>query len=82
MEQPSGPPGGDHQRRLDLAMYIGKHPLTPLAAVIGGLLAGAVGTVCLDTVAYFWLFTLQEDDLGSVMINGLLQSEDPRNKQH
>ena len=57
-------------------------PLTPLAAVVGGLLAGAVGTVCLDAVAYFWLFTLQEDDLGSVMINGLLQSEDPRNKQH
>jgi phenylpyruvate tautomerase PptA (4-oxalocrotonate tautomerase family) len=24
---------------------------------------------------------LEEDDLGSVMINGLLQSEDPRNKQ-
>ena len=63
-------------------MNTGKHPLTPLAAVAAGLLAGAVGTVCLDTVAYFWLFTLQEDDLGSVMINGLLQSEDPRNKQH
>jgi hypothetical protein len=28
------------------------HPLTPLAAVAGGLLAGAVGTVCLDTVQY------------------------------
>jgi hypothetical protein len=26
--------------------------LTPLAAVAGGLLAGAVGTVCLDTVQY------------------------------
>ena len=26
------------------------HPMTPLAAVAGGLLAGAVGTVCLDTV--------------------------------
>jgi hypothetical protein len=30
----------------------GKHCLTPLAAVAGGLLAGAVGTVCLDTVQY------------------------------
>ena len=29
-----------------------KHPMTPLAAVAGGLLAGAVGTVCLDTVQY------------------------------
>lgn len=30
----------------------GKHCLTPLAAVAGGLLAGVVGTVCLDTVQY------------------------------
>lgn len=29
-----------------------KHCLTPLAAVAGGLLAGVVGTVCLDTVQY------------------------------
>jgi hypothetical protein len=29
-----------------------KHLLTPLAAVVAGLLAGAVGTVCLDTVQY------------------------------
>ena len=29
-----------------------KHPLTPLAAVVAGLLAGAVGTVCLDAVQY------------------------------
>jgi hypothetical protein len=28
------------------------HPMTPLAAVTGGLLAGVVGTVCLDTVQY------------------------------
>jgi hypothetical protein len=28
------------------------HPMTALAAVTGGLLAGAVGTVCLDTVQY------------------------------
>jgi hypothetical protein len=28
------------------------HIMTPLAAVAGGLLAGAVGTVCLDTVQY------------------------------
>ena len=28
------------------------HPLTPLAAVAGGILAGAVGTVCLDAVNY------------------------------
>ena len=28
------------------------HPMTPLAAVAAGLLAGAVGTVCLDTVQY------------------------------
>ena len=33
-------------------MNTGKHPLTPLAAVAGGLLAGAIGTVCLDTVQY------------------------------
>jgi hypothetical protein len=29
-----------------------KHTLTPLAAVAGGVLAGAVGTVCLDAVQY------------------------------
>jgi len=29
-----------------------KHPLTPLAAAAAGLLAGAVGTVCLDAVHY------------------------------
>jgi len=29
-----------------------KHSLTPLAAVAAGLLAGAVGTVCLDAVHY------------------------------
>ena len=28
------------------------HPLTPLAAVAAGILAGAVGTVCLDAVNY------------------------------
>ena len=33
-------------------MRTGQHGLTPLAAVAGGLLAGAVGTVCLDTVQY------------------------------
>ena len=33
-------------------MRIRKHPLTPLAAVAAGLLAGAVGTVGLDTVHY------------------------------
>ena len=33
-------------------MNTGKHLITPLAAVVAGLLAGAVGTVCLDTVAY------------------------------
>jgi hypothetical protein len=29
-----------------------KHPLTPLAAVTAGLLAGAAGTICLDAVQY------------------------------
>jgi hypothetical protein len=29
-----------------------KHPLTPLGAVVAGLLAGGVGTICLDTVQY------------------------------
>ena len=29
-----------------------KNPMTPLAAVVAGLLAGAVGTVCLDVVHY------------------------------
>ena len=33
-------------------MRNGKQPMTPLAAVVGGLLAGAVGTVGLDTVQY------------------------------
>jgi len=33
-------------------MRTGTHPVTPLAAVASGLLAGAVGTVCLDTVQY------------------------------
>jgi hypothetical protein len=33
-------------------MHTGKSPMTPLAAVVGGLLAGVVGTVCLDTVEY------------------------------
>jgi hypothetical protein len=33
-------------------MTVRKHSLTPLAAVAGGLLAGAVGTVCLDAVQY------------------------------
>ena len=28
------------------------HYLTPLVAVVGGVLAGAVGTVCLDAVQY------------------------------
>jgi len=29
-----------------------KHQMTPLAAVAGGLLAGAVGTACMDTARY------------------------------
>jgi hypothetical protein len=29
-----------------------KHPITPLAAVVAGLLAGAVGTVSMDAVRY------------------------------
>ena len=29
-----------------------KHPMTPLAAVVAGLLAGAAGTVGLDAVHY------------------------------
>ncbi|MGP7997275.1 MAG: hypothetical protein ACLPKI_08140 [Streptosporangiaceae bacterium] len=33
-------------------MGIRWQPLTPLAAVAGGVLAGAVGTVCLDAVQY------------------------------
>jgi hypothetical protein len=33
-------------------MRIRKHPLTPLAAIAAGLAAGAVGTVCMDTVRY------------------------------
>ena len=33
-------------------MPTGNHGLTPLAAVAGGLLAGAVGIVCLDAVQY------------------------------
>jgi hypothetical protein len=33
-------------------MGIRWQPLTPLAAVLGGVVAGAVGTVCLDAVQY------------------------------
>ena len=33
-------------------MRTGNHPMTPIAAVTGGVLAGVVGTVCLDTVGY------------------------------
>ena len=33
-------------------MGSGKRPITPLAAVVGGLLAGVVGTICLDTAGY------------------------------
>jgi len=33
-------------------MNFGRHPVTPLAAVLGGLVAGAVGTVGLDAVQY------------------------------
>src|ERR1700739_395614 len=33
-------------------MRIRWQPLTPLAAIVGGVLAGAVGTVCLDAVQY------------------------------
>lgn len=33
-------------------MRFHRNPLTPLAAVTAGLLAGAVGTVCLDAVHY------------------------------
>jgi hypothetical protein len=29
-----------------------KHPMTPLAAVAGGILAGAIGTVSMDTARY------------------------------
>jgi hypothetical protein len=31
---------------------MGRRTITPLAAVVGGLLAGAVGTACMDTVRY------------------------------
>ena len=34
------------------AMRVRKNPMTPLGAVVAGLLAGAVGTVCLDAVHY------------------------------
>lgn len=33
-------------------MRVRKNPMTPLAAVAAGLLAGAAGTVCLDAVHY------------------------------
>ena len=33
-------------------MRVRKNPMTPLAAVVAGLLAGAVGTACLDAVHY------------------------------
>jgi hypothetical protein len=33
-------------------MRIRKQPLTPLAAIAAGLAAGAVGTICMDTLRY------------------------------
>jgi hypothetical protein len=33
-------------------MHAREHPITPLAAVAAGLLAGAVGTISMDTVRY------------------------------
>jgi hypothetical protein len=33
-------------------MQMRKHPLSPLAAVVAGTLAGAVGTACMDAVRY------------------------------
>ena len=33
-------------------MRLRKNPMTPLGAVVAGLLAGAAGTVCLDAVHY------------------------------
>ena len=33
-------------------MRIRKQPLTPLAAITAGLAAGAVGTLCMDTLRY------------------------------
>ena len=33
-------------------MRVRKNPMIPLTAVAAGLLAGAVGTVCLDAVHY------------------------------
>jgi hypothetical protein len=33
-------------------MQMGRRTITPLGAVVGGLLAGAVGTVCMDAVRY------------------------------
>jgi hypothetical protein len=33
-------------------MRIRKQPLTPLGAIVAGLAAGAVGTICMDTVRY------------------------------
>jgi hypothetical protein len=33
-------------------MRVRNSPMTPLTAVAAGLLAGAVGTVCLDAVHY------------------------------
>jgi hypothetical protein len=37
---------------LGSRMRTGKYPMTPLAAVLGGVLAGIAGTVCLDTAGY------------------------------
>jgi hypothetical protein len=34
-------------------MGIRTHTMTPLTAAVGGLVAGAVGTACMDTVRYF-----------------------------
>src|ERR1700744_3369414 len=33
-------------------MRVRKNPMTPLAALAAGLIAGAIGTICLDAVHY------------------------------
>jgi hypothetical protein len=40
------------QRAIGPGMHTQRHPITPLAAVVAGLLAGAVGTASMDAVRY------------------------------
>jgi hypothetical protein len=42
----------DYEEAVGSGMDTQRLPMTPLAAVVAGALAGAVGTACMDTIRY------------------------------